>query len=198
MKKISIVSKSPKNYPSSYSSESNEKGSEENPYEITEYWEISDRGEWKGGFVNGWGYVSMEYIKDGLYTKVTSYNVFIPGYSLFENIGIRKSLYLSVNTRREGASLYVNALYLQVDQVYTFNGNVVISVNGYNVASVPLVNNNSGIYPSHMKFIGEATIDLNLYQGNVKVEVCVYYQSGSSYLGFTNGSETKIVYDKYR
>ena len=198
MGKIKVTSEEPKNYSSSYTSETEEKGTKENPYTLPEFVDLLESGEWTGGFVAGAGYIAAEFSVEGYSYHSTSYQIYAINYGIFQNVGARKTCYACINSVLNNNILSITGVMLQIDQLYSFQAYAFVSVDGIETEKHIFSVNEPMIYPSHMCPLGALDIDMNRYHGQVHVNVGVYYETGSSYTGYDNGSFTQNVYNRYR
>lgn len=198
MGKIKITSEEPKNYSSSYSSETDEKGTKNNPYTLPEFMDLLESGEWTGGFVAGAGYIAAEFSVEGYSYHANTYQIYAINYGLFQNVGLRKTCYACINSVLDNHMLSITGVMLQIDQLYRFQAYAFISIDGKEIERRIFNVNEPIVYPSHMCPLGALDIDMNRYHGQVQVNVSVYYETGSSDLGYNNGSFTRNVYNRYR
>ena len=178
------------------------KGTQENPYSVDEFMELSDNGQWSGGYVAGLGYVTDIFnnvIVLGNSYEPFSYSYTSQGYGFYSGVGIQLRLKGYATGARIGTVFTTNAFFQKTTNPLTYTATTNVYVDNVLVQSIQMhPDEGNSVYSADLTYLGSANVNLNLYTGHVVIKVVLYGEINENGLGHYNDTWTQVVYDEHR
>ncbi|WP_289198986.1 hypothetical protein [Bacteroides acidifaciens] len=151
-------------------------GSHTQPYTWEEYDRMVASGNWNGGYIVGFGYMSPDVVITGDQRTTSSFSGTALGY-MYVSTAIAKRFGTDIQTA----------------------GEVLIYVNGMQVNCIPMTHPSGGmIFESGFVPVGETNFNLSQYSGYVEVKVRFGYNYANNGVGNTATHTEETIYASYR
>lgn len=175
-------------------------GSHTQPYTWEEYELMVASGNWNGGYIEGFGYMSSDVVITGNQRTTSSFSGTAVGYMPAEGVGISATFAYKGGYAIADGNMYVStAVATRFGTDIQTAGEVLVYVDGTQVNCIPMIRSSTGVIcESGFIPVGESHFNLSQYSGYVEVKIRFGYNYANSGLGNTATHTEDTIYASYR
>nr|WP_302830318.1 hypothetical protein [uncultured Bacteroides sp.] len=168
------------------------------PYTLEEYRVMIASGHWSGGVVEGYGYITSEETITGNKRVTSSFSGEARNYAFSEGVGMNGGFSYKGSYMIENGYMSVgSSVFTQFGTDIQASGEVLVYVNGTEVASYPMSRPSSMAYESGLVPVGNTTFNLQQYSGHVEVKIQLGYTHNNG-TGYDHSTTKETIYSAYR
>lgn len=168
------------------------------PHTLEEYRVMIASGHWSGGVVEGYGYIAPEATITADKRVTSSFSGDSRKWMPSEGVGMNGGFSYKGSYMIENGYMSVgSSVFTQFGTDIQASGEVLVYVNGTEVASYPMSRPSSMAYESGLVPVGNTTFNLQQYSGHVEVKIQLGYTHNNG-TGYDHSTTKETIYSAYR